>query len=107
MRNPNRLYNVYNYLMDIHMNYYPDLRLGQFFEFIKKKIYDEYRQDIFYLEDEELLNKIKKFIDRELIVRATPIAQITPDDFPDDIKKFIKYGFITEEEVIEAYSKKK
>ena len=95
MRNPNRLYNVYNYLMDIHMNYYPDLRLGQFFEFIKKKIYDEYRQDIFYLEDEELLNKIKKFIEREYsITKITDVNSIE-----DEINQGIS-SVLTQDEYI-------
>lgn len=95
MRNPNRLYNVYNYLMDIHMNYYPDLRLGQFFEFIKKKIYDEYRQDIFYLEDEELLNKIKKFIEREYSI--TKITDV--NSMEDDINQGIS-SVLTQDEYI-------
>lgn len=95
MRNPNRLYNVYNYLMDMHMNYYPDLRIGQFFEFIKKKIYDEYRQDIFYLEDEELLNKIKKFIERECSIAK--IADV--NSMEDDINQGIS-SVLTQDEYI-------
>lgn len=96
MRNPNRLYNVYNYLMDIHMNYYPDLRIGQFFEFIKKKIYDEYRQDIFYFEDEDLLNKIKKFIERECSI--TKITDI--NSMEDDINQGISSVLTPDEYII-------
>ena len=95
MRNPNRLYNVYNYLMDIQMNYNPELRIGQFFEFIKKKIYDEYRQVIFYLEDEELLNKIKKFIEREYsITKITDVNSIE-----DEINQGIS-SVLTQDEYI-------
>ena len=75
MRNPNRLYNTYNYLMYVHMQYFPDLRLGQFFELIKDRIYKSYRQDLFYIEDEDLLNKIQKFIDSEFMIKAVPINE--------------------------------
>lgn len=75
MRNPNRLYNIYNYLMNIHMQYYPDLRIGQFFELIKDRIYKSYRQNIFYIEDEDLFNKIQKYIDSEFISTAVLINE--------------------------------
>ena len=65
MRDPNRLYKFYNELMRIHMEEFPDWRFGQFicnFEawlFRVKNV-----NDIFYIEEEELLRLMNEFINK-------------------------------------------
>lgn len=58
-RNPNRLYNFYDELRRIHMTYTSDWRFGQF-------MYNIFgNEDIFYLEEEEILKRIKKYFGEE------------------------------------------
>ena len=76
------------------MQYFPDLRLGQFFELIKDRIYKSYRQDLFYIEDEDLLNKIQKFIDSEFMIKVVPINEYDNDiDCPISIEGLKEYNY--------------
>ena len=58
-RNPNRLYKFYDELRRIHMTYSPDLRFGQ----LMFAIFGA--EDIFYLEEDEVLKRIKKYFKEE------------------------------------------
>lgn len=55
MRDPNRLYGFYNKLQEIHMKYVPDWRFGQ----LLSNIFGD--EDIFYLEEDELIKRIKDY----------------------------------------------
>ena len=55
MRNPNRLYNFYEELNRIHITYVPDWRFGQM-------MYNIFgNEDIFYLEEDNVLKRVKKY----------------------------------------------
>ena len=59
MRDPNRLYNFYDELRCLHMNYAPDWRFSQL-------MYNVFgNDDIFYLEEEYVLRRIKKYFGEE------------------------------------------
>ena len=58
MRNPERLDSFYAILKRIHKDYLPDWRVGQLFaNFISAY------GDIFYMEDDVLLQKLGEYID--------------------------------------------
>lgn len=59
MRNPNRLYAFYDELRRMHMTYAPDLRFGQLMFVIFGT------EDIFYLEEDEVLRRFKKYFGEE------------------------------------------
>lgn len=61
MRNPNRLDTFYETLKEIHKTYFPDWRFGQFIINFQSWYYNECRRDVFYVEDELILDDIKKF----------------------------------------------
>ena len=61
MRDPNRLDIFYERLTEIHKTYFPDWRFGQFIINFYSWYYNEYRRDVFYVEDEFILDDIKKF----------------------------------------------
>lgn len=62
MRNPNRLDNFYDEMKKLHKKYFPDWRFGQlcfnFFAWIQH----EKHRDIFFPEEEEMLNLFKEYI---------------------------------------------
>ena len=60
MRDPNRLYKVYNELMRIHMENFPDWRFGQLIENFKE--WSGCTDGIFYVEDDELLDWMNEFV---------------------------------------------
>ena len=60
MRDPNRLYKFYDELKRIHMTYVPDWRFGQ----LITNIFGSY--DIFYLEEEDILRRIKRYFGEEV-----------------------------------------
>lgn len=60
MRDPNRLYNFYNEVTRLHMTYGPDWRIGQFWDIFKKWLDGCKHIDIYYLEDNELLEYLKE-----------------------------------------------
>ena len=58
MRDPHRLNNFYNELRAIHKTYVPDWRFGQMMSNI-------FHEDIFYMEEDEILKRIKKYFGEE------------------------------------------
>ena len=63
MRDPNRLYKFYENLRDIHMTHFSDWRFGQFMLNFMEWYYNKYKRDVFYIEDDKILNYIEEFID--------------------------------------------
>lgn len=61
MRNPNRIYEILN-LLQRGWEKMPDLRFGQLIENLKRYINVD---DLFYIEDDELVEKIINFFDLE------------------------------------------
>lgn len=61
MRNPNRIYEILN-LLQRGWEKIPDLRFGQLIENLKRYIGVD---DLFYIEDDELVEKIINFFDLE------------------------------------------
>lgn len=61
MRNPNRIYEILN-LLQRGWEKIPDLRFGQLIENLKRYIDVD---DLFYIEDDELVEKIIDFFDLE------------------------------------------
>ena len=61
MRDPNRLYNFYNEVIRLHKEYMPDWRVGQFWDNFRDWLSVFKRTDIFYPEEEELLEYLKEF----------------------------------------------
>jgi len=57
MRDPNRIYNIANDLICLWMKY-PDLRLGQ----LISNAMDGCGSSLFYIEDDELIERIKKYL---------------------------------------------
>lgn len=55
MRNPDRLYNFYDEIRRIHMQYVPDWRFAQLITNVFGTA------DIFYMEENEALCRIKKY----------------------------------------------
>lgn len=58
MRDPNRLYSFYDELRKLHMTYAPDWRFGQMIMNIFCT------RDIFYMEEDEVLEEVKKYFER-------------------------------------------
>ena len=56
MRDPNRLYDFYQKLQTVHINYFPDWRFGQFMY----NFFDWYGQDPFFLEEDKFLELLDK-----------------------------------------------
>lgn len=65
MRDPNRLYSFYNELGRIHRTYYMDLRFGQFMYSFFTWVSREKNKDIFYIEEDEMLQYLKEFVGKE------------------------------------------
>lgn len=61
MRDPNRLYNFYNEVTRLHMTYRPDWRIGQFWDIFKKWLEVFKGADMFFPEEDELLEYLKEF----------------------------------------------
>ena len=57
MRDPHRLNNFYNELCSIHKTYVPQWRFGQMLSNIF------HNEDIFFLEEDEMLKRIKKYFE--------------------------------------------
>ena len=66
MRNINRLYPFYNKLMEIHMTYFSDLRFGQLIINIQEFYSINHNgADIFYLEEDEMLQVFRDYVNKE------------------------------------------
>ena len=61
MRDPNRLYNFYNEVTRLHMTYRPDWWIGQFWDSFKKWLEVFKGADMFFPEEDELLEYLKEF----------------------------------------------
>ena len=58
MRNPDRLYVFYDQMREIHMRYAPDWRFAQM-------MYNIFgRTDIFYLEEEDVIERIRTYFEK-------------------------------------------
>lgn len=59
MRDPNRLDELYRYLLLVHKNHFPDWRFGQFMCNLERW----YGKDIFYTEDSMFYSLVTKFVE--------------------------------------------
>ena len=62
MRNPDRLYGVYNKIEQLHREKLPDWRIGQLFENFTIWHQQKVGQDLFYLEEDAFLERLEDFI---------------------------------------------
>lgn len=62
MRNPDRLDTFYNKLKGEHKNNIPDWRFGQFMMNFIFWHQIHHKSDIFYLEEDDLMMRIKEYI---------------------------------------------
>lgn len=60
MRDPNRLFKIYDTMYDYHKNN-PDLRMMQLFNIFLSWYYSKYKNDGFYLEDDKFIEKFNEF----------------------------------------------
>ena len=58
MRDPNRLYNFYDEVIRLHMEYLPHMRVGEFWCSLKEP-------DLFYVEDDQILEYMEEFCKEE------------------------------------------
>ena len=61
MRDPNRLYVFYEEFRRIHMEYFNDLRFGQFIDNLRYWLSDKKGVDIFWPEETALLNYLREY----------------------------------------------
>lgn len=66
MRKPERLLPIYTQMAKIHADYVADLRLGQLFINFLTWHCNQYGNDFFYVEDEELLKRFNKYLKGDL-----------------------------------------
>lgn len=64
MRNPNRLYDFYRELQEIHIMHFPDIRFGQLISNITFWLETEKKVDIFYLEEIPMMNFIREYAEK-------------------------------------------
>lgn len=62
MRDPNRLYDFYENLRNIHMTYFPDWRFGQFIYNFENWYLHSYQKDIFFIEDDKMSELFKEYL---------------------------------------------
>ena len=61
MRNPNRLDEFYDKLKQLHKEYLPDQRFGQFCSNFFGWLYQEKKIDLFFPEEKEMIKYIEEF----------------------------------------------
>ena len=61
MRDPNRLYDFYRQLQEIHIIYFPDWRFGQFCSNFFEWLVSEKKVDLFFPEEEQMIKYIREF----------------------------------------------
>ena len=61
MRNPNRLYDFYDEMRDIHMKSFPDWRFGQLMSNFFGWLMSEKKRDLFFPEEEEMIGYFREF----------------------------------------------
>lgn len=64
MREPKRLYNFYFELQKNHIAFFPDLRFGQLMSNFFTWIMDNKGIDIYFLEEEKIIEYLKKYVER-------------------------------------------
>lgn len=64
MRNPNRLDTFYNELKELHKQYIPDWRFGQFCYNFMAWLMTEKKIDVFFPEEDKMLEYIKEYLER-------------------------------------------
>ena len=61
MRDPNRLYDFYRQLQEIHITYFPDWRFGQLCSNFFGWLASEKKVDLFFPEEEQMIKYIREF----------------------------------------------
>ena len=61
MRNPDRIKPFCDELAELWVKY-PDLRFGQLMSNIARNVQIEHRKDMFFMEEEELMDAIKEYL---------------------------------------------
>ena len=61
MRNPNRLYDFYDEMRDIHMKSFPDWRFGQLMSNFFGWLMSEKKRDLFFPEEDEMIGYFREF----------------------------------------------
>lgn len=64
MRNPNRLYNFYRELQEIHITYFPDWRFGQLMSNFFGWLASEMKEDPFFPEEGEMIKHIREYAEK-------------------------------------------
>ena len=61
MRDPNRLYDFYRQLQEIHIAYFPDWRFGQLCSNFFGWLTSEKKVDLFFPEEEQMIKYVREF----------------------------------------------
>lgn len=61
MRNPNRLYDFYDEMRDIHMKSFPDWRFGQLMSNFFGWLMSEKKKDLFFPEEGDMIEYFKEY----------------------------------------------
>ena len=61
MRNPNRLYDFYDEMRDIHMKSFPDWRFGQLMSNFFGWLMSEKKKDLFFPEEEDMIEYFREY----------------------------------------------
>ncbi len=62
MRDINRLDDFYDTIKEYHKTYFPDWRVGQFMYNFAGWLYEKYKRDWFYVEEDKTLEYMKVFL---------------------------------------------
>lgn len=66
IRDLNRLNDFYNEVTRLHMIYFPNWRIGQFWMNFLKWMHNEKRRDLFFSQDDKMLTYLKEFCGEEV-----------------------------------------
>lgn len=63
MRDPNRLYSVYNSIRTLHQEAFPDWRFTQFIDNFRSWLYTNKKiEDWWYIEDDKIIKYFSEFV---------------------------------------------
>lgn len=65
MRDPNRLDNFYDEMKKLHMKNFPDWRFGQLMSNFFGWVYEQYKMDIFFPEEDKMIELFKKYCEEK------------------------------------------
>lgn len=65
MRDPNGLYNFYNEVTRLHITYFPDWRVGQFWMNFLSWVENEKKRYPFFVEESEMLTYLREYCGEE------------------------------------------